>query len=114
MEWRPHPRFDGVEVKMVHGGMRPDEFSQMLVRIEPNGGAIPPHTHDGLDECFVILEGDGVATVRGRQVLVSVGTSIYAPEGAEHATRNDSNEPLILLANFVPAVHFVPPSLDDS
>ena len=50
MEWRPHPRFDGVEVKMVHGGLRSDEFSQMLVRLEPNGGAIPPHTHDGLEE----------------------------------------------------------------
>ena len=114
MDWRPHPRFPGVQVKIAHGGLQPDEFTQMLVRFEPGGGEIPPHTHDDLDECFVILEGHGVALVRGQHVEVSAGTSIYVPDGSEHGLRNDGAEPLLLVANFVPAVRFVPPSLDDS
>lgn len=113
-DWRPHPRFPGVEVRIAHGGLQPDEFSQMWVRLEPGGGEIPPHAHDGLDECFVILEGRGQALVRGQHVTVGPGTSIYAPDGSEHGLRNDGDEPLVLLANFVPAVSFVPPSLDDS
>jgi len=114
MDWKPHPRFEGVEVRLAHGGLNPDEFSQMWIRLEPDGGQIPPHVHEGLDECFFILEGHGRALVRGEHKEVAAGTSIYAPEGAEHGLINDGPTPLCLLANFIPAVHFVPPSLDDS
>jgi mannose-6-phosphate isomerase-like protein (cupin superfamily) len=110
VDWSRHPRFAGVQVKMAHGRVHPGEFSQMLVRLDPRGGEIPPHTHEGLDECFVILTGRGQALIRGERLDLGPHTSIYAPEGAVHGMRNDGDDELLLLATFVPSlIHCLEP-----
>ncbi len=102
LDWAPHPRFAGVHVKVAHGRIRAGEAAQLLIRLDPRGGEIPPHTHEGLDECFVVLGGRGRALIRGAWLDVAPLTSVYAPEGAEHGLRNDGDEDLLLLATFIP------------
>ncbi len=103
LEWMPHPTFAGVWVKMAQGRMAAREFSQVLIRIDPDN-EIPRHTHEGLDECFYVIQGEGKALVRDERIPVQVGSSIYAPADRDHGVLNDTSEPLLLMAVFVPAL----------
>ena len=102
LDWAPHPKFPGVHVKFAHGDMSAGAFTQMLVQVEPDG-EILPHAHPDHDECFVILHGKGNALMEGAHHVVGPQTSVFAPKGREHGMVNVGDEPLLLLANFIPA-----------
>ena len=102
LEWMPHPTFDGVWIKTAQGRMAAREFSQVPIRID-SGNEIPRHTHEGLDECFYVIQGRGKALVRDERIPVQVGSSIYAPADRDHGVANDSLDPLMLMAVFVPS-----------
>jgi len=104
LDWVPHPEFPGVSIRKAHGALGAHELTQFLIRLEPHGGEIPVHDHDRLDECFYVLHGEGDAHVRGERVRVGARASIYAPAGRPHGLRNVGDEPLLLLATFVPAI----------
>jgi len=104
LDWVPHPEFPGVSIRRAHGHLDAAELTQFLIRLEPEGGEIPVHDHDRLDECFFVVQGEGDALVRGERRRVGPHCSIYAPAGKPHGLRNAGPEPLLLLATFVPAI----------
>ena len=55
------------------------------------------HTHKGgesLEEIYYFLEGQGVMTVNGEEVLVSAGDAIMVPPGVDHGVLNAGPDPL--------------------
>ena len=104
LEWVPHPEFPGVSIRTAHGRLGADELTQLLIRLAPDGGEIPVHDHERLDECFYVIQGVGDALVRGERRRVGAHASLYAPAGKSHGLRNAGDEPLLLLATFIPAI----------
>lgn len=74
----------------------------LLVRtVVPAGGEVAPHTHPGLEMCY--LES-GRASVRlaGRpDVVMGAGDSYAAPPGVVHAVRNTGGGELVLVSTYV-------------
>src|SRR5258705_9151428 len=68
----------------------------------PPGGGPPPHRHD-FEETFIVLEGEMVATFRGKQSLVRSGDTIHIPANAPHQFHNASSEPVRLICICAPA-----------
>ncbi len=62
----------------------------------PPGGGPPPHSHD-FEETFILLEGEMVATFRGKSSLVGAGETIHIPANAPHQFHNASRSPVRLL-----------------
>ena len=79
---------------------RDAETSHHLVAIR---GAEIPHRHDRHDLLVVMLRGHGHMRVGAEQRPVGEGSILYVPRGAVHAFRNDSPEPAVAYAVYVPA-----------
>jgi len=74
--------------------------SQHLVAIR---GAEIPHRHDRHDLLVVMLRGHGRMRLGAEQRPVGEGSILYVPRGAVHAFRNESPEPAVAYAIYVPA-----------
>jgi len=74
--------------------------SQHLVAIQ---GAEIPHRHDRHDLLVVMLRGHGRMRLGAEQRPVGEGSILYVPRGAVHAFRNESPEPAVAYAIYVPA-----------
>jgi mannose-6-phosphate isomerase-like protein (cupin superfamily) len=68
----------------------------------PPGAGPPPHRHD-FEETFIVLEGEMVATFRGKQSLVRSGDTIHVPGNAPHQFHNASSQPARLICICSPA-----------
>lgn len=53
----------------------------------PPGGGPPPHRHD-FEETFILLEGEMVATFRGKKSVVRAGETLHIPANAPHQFHN--------------------------
>jgi quercetin dioxygenase-like cupin family protein len=53
----------------------------------PPGGGPPPHRHD-FEETFILLEGEMVATFRGKTSTVHAGETLHIPANAPHQFHN--------------------------
>lgn len=60
------------------------------------------HVHAGSDKVYYVLAGTGTFTVDGNERQLAAGNAVFAPAGASHAVRNDSQEPLSLLVVMAP------------
>jgi len=60
------------------------------------------HGHKGMDKVYQVIEGRGLFLLEGRELPMSAGTMLVAPEGTPHGIRNDSDERLIVLAILAP------------
>lgn len=78
-------RKKGAGIKFVHDDL-----------LEP-GASIGEHTHRGDEEVYIILEGQGEATVNGEKVRVVPGDLILTRHGEGHGLRNDGEQPLRLI-----------------
>ena len=67
------------------------------VTIFPPGGSVPLHKHN-CDESVLVLEGNAVAEIAGKEHAVASGDVTAIPEGVHHRFRNvsDSEEMRIL------------------
>jgi len=84
-----------VKVKKLH---ETESLSQFLVFIK---GSEEPHYHAEHDLTFVVLKGEGVLYLDGREERLKERDSAFIPRKAVHYYRNDS--PLsVLLATFAP------------
>ena len=79
---------------------RDTETSQHLVAIR---GAEIPHRHDRHDLLVVMLRGHGRMRIGAVQRPVGERSILYVPRGAVHAFQNDSPEPAVAYAVYVPA-----------
>ncbi len=93
-------------------------FIQVL-EIFDVGGFTPPNQHRAADEVFVVLHGQGVATLGDAQVDVKPGSVLLLRPGHAHAVRNTGTTRLYCLTIMVPDEDFaklitsgVPDTLD--
>jgi mannose-6-phosphate isomerase-like protein (cupin superfamily) len=64
----------------------------------PRGSAIGFHRHEGEEEIFYILSGEGVVDDNGETKRVAAGDAVLTGGGAGHAIENQADEPLELMA----------------
>ncbi len=65
--------------------------------VEP-GGTSNEHAHDGQEEVFYCLAGEGRIRVDGADCPVAPGDLVYAPPGSRHQLINDGDGPFKVLA----------------
>ena len=72
----------------------------MLAEDIPPGQAIPLHRHPHSDEILFIHAGTGLASLGGRQAVVTSGATIYMPRNTVVGLRNTGTEPLKIIGIF--------------
>jgi len=81
------------------------ESSRLLVGLnafEP-GQSHALHSHTGMDKVYQVVHGHGVFLLEGRELPMSAGDLLIAPEGVPHGVRNTGADRLLLLAILAPA-----------
>lgn len=68
----------------------------------PPGGGPPPHRHD-FEETFIVLEGEVVATFRGKKMTACVGDTLHIPTNAPHQFHNFSDRAVRMICVCSPA-----------
>ena len=66
------------------------------VELEP-GGYTEPHTHDGTEQAFYFLEGEGVIMVDGKEYKAKPGTAAHVPLNTTHCYRNTGDSSIFFL-----------------
>ena len=61
------------------------------------------HAHAGQDKVYLVVEGEGVFLLDGRELAMRAGDLLVAPEGVPHGARNAGPNRLLLLAILAPA-----------
>jgi len=85
----------------VTGEQTDGRFCVIDMHIPPGGGP-PPHRHD-FEETFVLLEGEMLATFRGKKSAVRAGDTLNIPANAPHQFHNASAGPVRMLCICSPA-----------
>ena len=80
---------------LLNGRDTAGRFCLIDMHIPPGGGP-PPHRHD-FEETFTLLEGEVVATFRGKQSTVRAGDTLHIPANAPHQFHNSSSGNVRLL-----------------
>lgn len=86
-----------IKVDRRNGGA--PEFVMFTSEIAP-GQSIPLHRHPHSDEILFIHAGTGLASLNGREVMVTSGATIYMPRNTVVGLRNTGTEPLKTAAFF--------------
>jgi mannose-6-phosphate isomerase-like protein (cupin superfamily) len=63
------------------------------------------HAHAGQDKVYYVLEGSGHFLLEGRELPMTTGDLLTAPEGVPHGVRNTGGGRLLVLAILAPAPH---------
>ena len=63
------------------------------------------HAHAGQDKVYQVIEGEGLFLLEGRELAMTAGDLLVAPEGVAHGVRNSGNGRLLVLAILAPAPH---------
>lgn len=63
------------------------------------------HAHAGQDKIYQVIEGDGLFLLDGRELAMTAGDLLIAPEGIAHGVRNTGSRRLLVLAILAPAPH---------
>jgi|GEM_PF-389543 len=110
VDWTPHARFSGLQIKGLEGRDTHPHLSLMLVRVAP-GGVIPRHVHEVETETAYVVAGQGTLKLgvdesghASDTVAISPGTGASIPPGLYHSVENTGSEPLDILAIHSPPV----------
>jgi quercetin dioxygenase-like cupin family protein len=60
------------------------------------------HAHAGMDKMYLVLEGEGVFLLAGREAPMRAGDLLVAPRAVAHGVRNSGGGRLLLLAVLAP------------
>ncbi len=60
------------------------------------------HAHSGMDKVYQVLTGEGLFLLEDREVPMSAGVMLVAPEGVPHGIRNIGADRLVVLAILAP------------
>ena len=83
--------------RMARIGLSTTDRTQLdLYCLEP-GQAQKPHTHEGQDKIYLVLEGRGRFTLGAAEAAVEAGEAVVAPAGTPHGVANDSGARLLVL-----------------
>jgi quercetin dioxygenase-like cupin family protein len=61
------------------------------------------HAHAGMDKVYLVVEGEAVFLLEGRELPAKAGDLLIAPEGVPHGVRNAGTIRLLLVAILAPA-----------
>jgi len=61
------------------------------------------HTHRGMDKVYQVVEGRGFFLLDGRELPMTEGDLLVAPDGVPHGVHNTGDARLLLLAILAPA-----------
>ena len=61
-----------------------------------------PHSHEGQDKLYVVLEGSGTVHVGEETEILSAGDAAFAPSGVIHSIHNPGPERLVVMAVLSP------------
>ena len=61
------------------------------------------HAHEGMDKVYQVVEGEGVFVLEDRELPMSAGVMLVAPEGVPHGIRNTGDARLLVLAILAPS-----------
>jgi len=79
-------------------GEAPGAFDFVRCLVLPSGTSIGSHVHEGTDELYVVLSGEGVYEENGERTAVATGDLVVLRSGGSHALYNTSVFDLRLLA----------------
>lgn len=65
------------------------------------GCSIGTHTHNGEDEIYLVLSGEGSIQENGEWVPIRAGDAILTGKGGSHGVENNGKEPLVIAAVIV-------------
>jgi len=60
------------------------------------------HAHGGMDKVYYVLQGEGLFLLEGRELPMSPGVMLVAPQGVPHGIRNAGAARLVVLAILAP------------
>ncbi|HZE95444.1 MAG TPA: cupin domain-containing protein [Planctomycetota bacterium] len=66
-----------------------------------------PHSHDGSDKVYYVVEGCGHFKIDGELRSVGEKNVVYVPSGIEHSVRNEGTTNLTLLVWMAPHPNYV-------
>lgn len=92
-------------VMLVNPLIEKTGFIQVL-EIFDVGGFTPPNRHRAAEEVFVVLHGQGQATVGADALNIQPGTVLLLRPGHSHAVRNTGHTRLYCLTTMVPDEDF--------
>lgn len=61
------------------------------------------HAHEGQDKAYLVAEGSGVFLLEDRELPMTTGDVLVAPEGVPHGVRNPGPGRLLVIAVLAPA-----------
>jgi quercetin dioxygenase-like cupin family protein len=61
------------------------------------------HAHAGMDKAYIVVEGEGVFLLDGRELPMTAGQLLVAPADVPHGVRNDGTGRLLVMAILAPA-----------
>jgi quercetin dioxygenase-like cupin family protein len=61
------------------------------------------HAHAGQDKAYLVAEGSGLFLLDGRELPMTAGDLLIAPEGVPHGVRNTGHTRLLVVAILAPA-----------
>jgi mannose-6-phosphate isomerase len=93
-EKRPWGMFETISMFKTEAG---EDVVTKKITVDPLK-RLSLQTHSGRNESWVIVEGDGIATVNGESIPAARDVQISVPKGASHRIENiDSARPLIFI-----------------
>lgn len=60
------------------------------------------HAHADQDKAYMVVEGEGLFLLEGRDLAMRAGDLLVAPEGVPHGVRNTGSGRLLVLAILAP------------
>ena len=97
----------------AHGEWRADRMGKSTLFESPNllvglnafepGQSHALHAHAATDKVYVVVQGQGLFLLDGRELPMKAGDLLVAPDGVPHGVRNNSDGRLLVLAILAPA-----------
>ena len=88
--------------RMTRVALATTERTQLDLYCVAPGQSQRPHTHEGQDKVYFVLEGTGRFWLAGREERLAAGEGLVAAAGVEHGLRNDATVPLLVLVMVTP------------
>jgi quercetin dioxygenase-like cupin family protein len=95
------PGWEGMRVWWLTSGLS-EPPTQLVINITefPPGVMHEIHRHPDADEFVFVLSGSGLQLSPSGETRHSAGELVVVPKGSWHGLRNDTDEPLVVLAGY--------------
>jgi len=56
------------------------------------GSQVPYHYHNNRESIIIVISGEAIEVIEGKEIPIKVGDVLYVPAGEKHTTINRSNK----------------------